>query len=110
MAYLIPETAMRLQAVAFVDGAELARIGRGEIIRAAAENMAEQALRKLLDDRIRTEGNYMGYPGQTLRLDVYVLEPAELHTMLAEARMQGQRDAEHWSRHPVFIPSQGEHR
>ncbi len=93
MAGLIPESATRLQAMAFVQGAELSAIGRDKIIRAGAERMAEQALRKLLKDCIKTEGGYMGYTGQTLSLDVYVIAPYELHKMLAEAREQGEHDA-----------------
>lgn len=46
MAGLIPESATRLQAVAFVRDAELAAIGRDRIIRAQAEQLAENALRK----------------------------------------------------------------
>lgn len=97
MAGLVPEDATRLQATAFVHGAELAAIGRDAIIRASAERLAESALRKLLSDCITTEGDYQGYPGQTLVLDVYVLAPHELHKMLAEARKAGERDAMHWS-------------
>ncbi len=101
MAGLIPESATRLQATAFVRDAELAAIGRDKIIRHEAEHMAECALRKLLKDCIKTEGDYMGYTGQTLRLDVYVLAPNELHKMLAEAREQGERDAQRWMRDPL---------
>jgi len=96
MAGLIPETITRLQAIAFVRDAELEAIGRDRIIRASAEQMAEQALHKMLRDCIKTEGDYMGYQGQTLRLDAYVLAPDELHKMLAEARMQGEHDAMRW--------------
>lgn len=93
MASLIPETATRLQAVAFVTDAELSAVGRDRIIRAEAEQLAESALRKLLSDCIRTKGDYMGYKGQTLKLDVYVLSPEELHQIVARAREQGERDA-----------------
>ena len=98
MAGFVPETATRLQARAFVQKAELDAIGRGAIIRAAARNMAEGALRKLLEDCIKTEGDYMGYAGQTLSLDVYVLSPSELHKALIEARKQGEKDALFWLR------------
>ena len=97
MASLIPETATRLQAFAFVNGAELENIHRDGIIRAHATKMAERALRKLLHDCVKTEDGYMGYQGQTLRLDVYVLQPQELHQMLADARMQGEKDALFWN-------------
>lgn len=97
MATLVLETATRLQATAFVHGAELSNLGRVAIIRAAAEKMAEGALRKLLGDCITTE-DYQGYCGQTLRLDVYVLAPHELHKMLADARAEGERDALQWGR------------
>lgn len=98
MAGLIPETATRLQATAFVCDAELTAIGRDRIIRAAAEQLAETCLRKLLRDCIKTEGDYMGYSGQTLRLDVYVIAPDELHKMLADARTRGEEDALRWMR------------
>lgn len=97
MAELIPETITRLQAVAFVGNAELAAIGRDRIIRTSAEQMAEQALHKLLRDCIKTEGDYMGYTGQTLRLDVYVLTPDELHRLISDARMRGCVDARRWA-------------
>ena len=97
MGTLVPETLTRLQARAFVHDAELHAIGRSEIIRRSAEKMAEQALHKLLTDCVKTE-DYMGYAGQTLHLDVYVIAPDELHKMLAEARMQGERDVRHWTR------------
>ena len=96
MAYLIPESVTHLQAKAFVSDAELNKIGRSEIIREAAEKMAEQALRKLISDCISTQ-DYMGYQGQTLSLDVYVLSPDDLHAIIAEARKQGERDAMMWS-------------
>ena len=63
MASLIPETALRLQATAFVRDAELAARGRVSIIRLEAEKLAEACLRKLLSDCIKTDGNYMGYMG-----------------------------------------------
>jgi hypothetical protein len=96
MASLIPETVTHLQATAFVSDAELSAIGRDRIIRAEAEKMAEMALRKLLEDCIKTEGDYMGYKGQTLRLDVYVLSRADLHQIIARAREQGEHDAMRW--------------
>lgn len=98
MAGMIPESATRLQAMAFVQDAELTALGRDEIIHASAKRMAEDAMRKLLADCITTEGGYQGYKGQTLRLDVYVMAPTELHKMLVEARKQGERDAMRWMR------------
>ncbi len=97
MAVLIPESATRLQAVAFVNGAELEVVGRERIIRAAAEKLAESALQKLLADCIKTEGDYMGHPGHTLRLDVYVLSPQELHRIVADAFAKGWQDEARWS-------------
>lgn len=92
MAWLIPETTTRLQATAFVTNAELSAMGRTSIIRMAAEQLAERALRKLMDDCIKIK-EYEGHPGKRLDLDVYVLAPHELHKMLADARRQGERDA-----------------
>ena len=96
MATLFPESVTRLQATAFVQNAELFNIGRTEIIRHAAKDLAEKALRKLLGDCIKTE-DYHGYRGQTLTLDVCVIEPGELLRMLAQAREQGERDAARWA-------------
>lgn len=96
MAGLVPENVTRLQTTAFVNNAALDVVGRVEIIRTAASKMAECALQKILDDCIETVGDYMGYEGQTLKLDVYVLTPAELHQMLIDARMQGEKDAIRW--------------
>ena len=96
MGTLVPETLTRLQARAFVCDAELHAIGREQIIRTRAEHMAEQALRKILADCVKTE-EYMRYSGQMLHLDVYVVAPDELYKMLAEARMQGECDARYWA-------------
>ena len=96
MASIVPETATRLKATAFVNGAELGALGRGGIIRAAATEMAESALRKLLEDCITTS-EYMGHQGQTLTLDVYVLAPADLHQIIMQARAEGERDAMRWT-------------
>lgn len=97
MSYLIPESALRLQATAFAHDAELSRTGRGEIIRMHAQDLSEKAVRKIMDDCVRIE-TFEGYQGQTLTLDMYVLSPAEIHKMLAEARKAGEQDALYWTR------------
>lgn len=96
MAVLIPETLTRLQAKAFVTDAELSAIDRSRVIRLAAEQMAEKALRKLLEDCVKSDGSYLGFAGQTLSLDVYVLSPEELHKTILAATEQGMKDALHW--------------
>lgn len=106
MAILVPETATRLQAEAFVTNAELAAVGRSEIIRYAAKSMAERALHKLLDDCIRTE-NYQGFSGQTLRLDVYILSPSDLRKMLVDAQRQGEQDALRWGNYSAAARGEG---
>ena len=93
---LIPENLKRLTCTAFVHGAEIARVGREQIIRTAAKQMAESALRKLIEESIKTEGDYIGLPGDRLKLDVYVLTPDELDRLVAEARANGMRDAQRW--------------
>lgn len=98
MAWAIPDSATRLQAMAFVHGAELENVRRAEIIRHSAREMAERAVHKILTDCVKNEGGYAGYPGQTLRLDAYVIEPNELYRMLADARIQGEKDALFWNR------------
>ena len=95
MASLIPETTTRLTCWAFVEDAELSAIGRDQIIRASAKELAETALRKILHDCIKTE-EYQGHTGQTLRLDVYVLSPDEMYQMIRKARQEGERDAMKW--------------
>ena len=97
MASGIPETAKLFQATAFVSDAELYALGREQIIRTAAKNMAEMALQKIMADCIKSEGDYMGYQGQTLTLEVYVLSPAELHQIIARARKEGENDAKRWT-------------
>lgn len=97
MASLAPETLTRLQALAFVENAELSNPGRVGLIREVAKNMAEMGLRKLLKDCIKTVGDYQGHPGSTLMLDVYVLAPHELHKIIADARNEGRKDAERWT-------------
>jgi len=92
--HIIPESLARLQATAFVKNAELARIGRDRIIANAAEELARTALHKLLSDCIETIGDYMGYQGQVLKLDCYVISPRELDQIITNALVQGRRDAE----------------
>lgn len=89
MAFLIPESLTRLQAHVFVDGAELDQTIRRAVIQQAAVGLAEQALRKLLDDCVETTSGYMGYEGQRLSLDVYVLTPRELDNLLITALSEG---------------------
>ena len=98
MASLIPETALRLQACAFVSNIELQNVGGVDILHHAAEQMVDGALRKLLNDCVSVESDGdSGYTGKKLRFDVYVLAPHEMHRMIADARMQGERDAVRWS-------------
>ncbi len=91
---IIPDTLKRLQAFAFVDEAELNCSGHEELMRNAATHMAESGLQKILEDCIEIKDGCMGYPGQTLELNVYVLSPYELQQIIADARAQGYRDAE----------------
>jgi hypothetical protein len=97
MGTLIPEELSRLQADYFVNGAALSVIGRDEMIRNAAKNLAESALRKLLRDCIKTTDDYHGHQGQHLHLDAYVLTPNELHRLVMDAREDGRRDAMQWT-------------
>lgn len=93
MAMLIPENALRLQTTALITNAELSAIGRSEIIREAAKQMAESALQRILTYCIKTERGYQEFQGHTLRLDVYVLTPEEAHSMIAKAYERGAEDA-----------------
>lgn len=96
MSFLIPETLTRLQSVVFVRNEELKEKGGDPIIRVFAEKLAEQALRKIIRDFIKTEVNTVGCHGQTLSLDVYVLSPEDLHKIVADAIKIGERDAMRW--------------
>ena len=95
MAYVIPETATRLQATAFVEGAALNAIGRESIIRESAKQLARNALDKLLRDCV-TIRTFKGEWGNTLDLDVYVMTPNEVQRMAEEAYIAGRREASRW--------------
>lgn len=88
---LIPEDLTRLQATMFVDGAALFVPNRGEIIHAAAVNMARGAVKKIVNDCVTTQ-DWLGHKGQTLYLDVYVLTPHELHALIMDAYIKGQKE------------------
>lgn len=107
MATFIPESVMRLRGDAIVNNAELSALGRGNIIREGMRNLAESALQKLMNDCIKTQ-DYMGYKGNHLHLDVCVVEPGELLRMLAEARREGERDAQRWNPANWTKPQEGE--
>ena len=103
MSWAIPGGTSRWQATVFVSGAE-ARYGKGDILREAAGILAERAVQKMLDN-CRMEPypprEIPGVPtGHKISLDVYVLSPSELHTLLAEARAAGEDDARRWGWSP----------
>jgi hypothetical protein len=96
MAYIIPETITKLQATAYLQKTELFTIGASNVMRSAAERLAEQALRKLLDDCILV----VDKPSPDLvkiQLDVCILSPDELMKIIEEARVQGEKDALRWA-------------
>lgn len=96
MSVLLPENLCRLQATCFVDNAEISAAGHGEILRVAAENLAEKALRKLMQDCIKSRDKYMGFSGQTLELDVYVIAPHELHEIIVSCIEKARQDEKRW--------------
>lgn len=102
MSILLPENLCRLQATCFVDNAEISAIGRSEILRVAAEKLAEQALRKLMRDCIKSRDSYLGFSGQTLELDVYVISPHELHEIIAGCIQKAQEDERRWRSMSVY--------
>jgi len=89
----IPNTLTRLQVKAFVQNAELAHRGRDSIIRLTKQQLGEEALHKLINDCIKSEGGYMGYQGQTLSLDCYIVTPQEMDQIISAALIQGRKDA-----------------
>ena len=99
MSWAVPDGAYRFQATVFVSGAEAKRT-KDDILRGAARNLAEMGVQKMLDN-CRMEPcpprEVPGVPtGHKISLDVYVLSPDELHTLLAEARAAGEKDAKRW--------------
>ena len=65
-------------------------------MRSAAERLAEQALRKLLDDCILAI--HTPSPDSVkIQLDVCILSPDELMEIVEEARAQGEKDALRWA-------------
>ena len=95
MSYSIPDTAKRFSACAFVQNAELSAIGRDEVIRHSIDDITERAIREIIRDSI-TSDSYQWFKSQTLRLDVYVVKPADLERMLREAFIAGSRDIGRW--------------
>ena len=93
---IMPNNKNRLQTTAIVDAVELASVHRDEIMRRAALNMAEDALRKIMADCVVVEPFREDIKGYRLVLDMYVLSPAELENLLYDARKQGQIDAQRW--------------
>lgn len=91
MAYLIPETLARLQATGFVGKLELDAVSAERLIVSLAKTLADQARDKLLRECIKVEDADDG--GKRLRLDVYVIAPEELHSLLDSARTAGAQDA-----------------
>lgn len=96
MAYLVPETAKRLQATTIVRNEELNALGGATVMRLAAEQTINDAVQKMIEDCITIE-DCRGVQ-KMVCLDVFVLSPEEFYTALAEARLQGERDAQRWMR------------
>lgn len=92
MSYLFPEGLTRLTAEMIVKDAELDKLNRGEVLRESAKLLAEHALRKITEDCVKSYDDYIGFKGNVLRLDVYVLSPANLHKQLLDAYTAGQND------------------
>ena len=78
----IPDTAKRLCFTAFADKTSIAEAGRERVLSKMSRKIAENALHKIVEDYVKTKGDYLGYSGQTLELDVYVLSPEELHQII----------------------------
>ena len=107
MSWAIPEIASRFQATVFVSGTEVKRTP-GDVLRRAAKHLADQAVQKMLDNchlAPYPPHEIPGVPtGCSIRLDVYVLSPDELHRLLAEARAAGEEDAKRYGFDPQWIP------
>lgn len=96
MSFSIPSNLRRLQQRMFVTDAELGAVGRDELIRFCAGELAEAMVHDIAAKCV-TSDSYMDYKGQALAIDVFVLSPAELNVLLANALMQGHRDASRWN-------------
>jgi hypothetical protein len=101
------DSILRLREFMFVQDAELSNINRSDLIKQGMRKVAEDGLRYLIEKCVKVEGGYMGYTGQTLSLDVYVMSPQDFHREMARARMEGERDAQHWNaRMDWFTPKE----
>ena len=100
MSYSIPDEACRLQTTVFVQESDLYAVGRERVIQEAAENLSRHAMRKLLNDCVEVEGIHTGNLGKTLLLDVYVMSPKDVKTMLRNAYEKGSSDALVWMPKP----------
>ena len=97
MERLIPEDVLRLQSAMIISETELKAIGSAKALRMEAERLAEGAVRKLLEDCVKTETSSHGNEGIfQLRLDVYVLSPDELRGIIEKAYKRGEEDGIRW--------------
>ena len=97
MASLIPEDVLRLQATMIISETELEAIGPANALRMEADRLAEGAVRKVLEDCVKTETSSHGNEGiYQLRLDVYVLSPDELRGIIEKSYKRGEEDGIRW--------------
>jgi ethanolamine utilization microcompartment shell protein EutS len=82
--YSIPSDARRLRVDAYANGASLDNDNRSEIIRQVKRSLAGQVAHRIADECTTTE-SHMGYEGQHVTLDVYVLTPKELFKIISTA-------------------------
>lgn len=95
MATLLPENLVRLQAYAIASDAELSSIGEATVLRMVAKDLAEKALRKLMNDCVKVERRG-GSHGTVVSLDVCIVTQSDLLQMVSDARAEGARDVARW--------------
>jgi hypothetical protein len=96
MAYIVPDSALRFQTRLFAHPEEIKSFGEAGVMRHMANALAENALRKIINDCLVNESD--GRDGQILRVDVYILSPDDLDKIIIEARRKGEEDAMRWMR------------
>ncbi len=97
-----PKLGERLQSMGFVTDAALDRIGRTAIIDAARRKAVEELLHTVAEKYVKFE-RYMGFCGQTYRIDVRILEASDYEKLVREAYFKGVEDAQKFNHLPVWV-------
>ena len=88
---IIPDSVTRLTVERIVTDKEMMTARSIDIFADCARGMAHDLLRKIALDCAQTKESFAP-PGVLIRLDAYVISPAELNEIILRAREQGMRD------------------